>query len=235
MSPEQIDQLSVLIGQIGKKHDASDAVSASQLIADMPLCPDPLLNELIFSMLVWEASFDHAYKAVERIRSELVDLNELRVCTPDELSAIIGSRIPRSVERAQRLILVLNTIYDRHNDLSLQPIASLSKREVQEFLASIDGLPPYAAARLILLGLGWHAVPLDERIAKLLTARDVLSSGETLDQQAQRLERGVRATDALEHYTLLECWAQDQRAAGSGVRTSKARTNKRSATKGASS
>lgn len=234
MSPEQIDQFSVLIGQIGKKHDASGAVSASQLVEDMPLCPDPLLNELIFSMLVWEASFDHAHKAVERIRSELVDLNELRVCTPEELSVIIGSRIPRSVERAQRLILVLNTIYDRHNALSLEPIASLSKREVQEFLSSIDGLPQYAAARLILLGLGWHAVPLDERIAKLLIAHNVLSSGDSLDQQAQHLERGVRATDALEHYTLIEHWTQHQRGTGSGTRQSKARTSKRSPTKGAS-
>lgn len=234
MSPEMIAKLSTLLTQAEKKYEALGGVSAAQLCPDSQLCPEPLLNELIFSMLMWEASIEHTLKAVERISSELVDLNELRVCTADELSSILGSRMPRSLERADRLILVLNTIYDRHNSLSLASLNDLSKKEVQDYLSSIDGLPSYAGARVVLLGLGWHAFPLDERLARLLGSQGIISAGSDLTNQSQQLERGVRASDALRTYTLIEHWSQKQRASSRSAGSDRSRKTKKSK-KGATS
>lgn len=232
MSPEMIDKLSKLIAQIEKKHESLEGVSAEQLNASR-LSPEPLLNELVFSMLLWESSIEHALRGADRISTDLVDLNEMRVCTPDELSAILGSRMPRSLERADRLILILNTIYERQNALSLAGLKEMSKKDVKEYLSSIDGLTEYATGRVILLGLGWHAFPLDDRIARLLGAKGIISAGSDLDQQTQQLERGVRASDALQTYTLIERWSQEQRAAGRSRSGGTRRTKK--PTKGANS
>lgn len=229
MSPEMIAKLDALLAQAEKKCDVLGGVAAAEIDPDGQLCAEPLLNELVFSMLMWEASIEHALKAAERVRSELVDLNELRVCTADELAGILGSRMPRSLERADRMTLVLNTIYDRHNALTLGSLRDQSKKEVQDYLASIDGLPLYASARLVLLGLGWHAFPLDDRLARLLGSQGIISAGSDLTQQSQQLERGVRASDALRTYTLVEHWSQDQR--GSGRAASPERTRKSKKTK----
>jgi endonuclease III len=208
VSSETLGNFDALLKSLRKKHAGKDGVSAAELFEGQPLVDEPLLNEMVISMLLWESTIAHAQKAHERVREDLVDLNELRVCTSDELSTIIGTRSPRVAERSLRILTVLNTIYDRENTMSLASFREMTKREVQDYLSSIDGLPVYAAARVILFGLGWHAFPVDERIAKRLVAEDVVSAGD-IEQQAAQLERGVRASDSLEVYTLVEHWAQE--------------------------
>ncbi len=228
MTPEMLDNLESLLKKLAKKHAEGGGVSAAELFPDRPLSAEPLLNELVVSMLLWESSIDHATKACERVLDSLVDLNELRVCTSEELASILGSRMPRSLERAQRLRLVLNGIYERHNELSLASLREMNKRDVQEYLSGIDGLPVYASARLILFGMDWHAFPLDDRLAKLLVSEGVVTPGETVEHQGAQLERGVRASDSLRAYTLIEHWSQGKRG------SSRSRTG-RSTVKGASS
>lgn len=229
MSPEMIANLEKLLMTLRKKHGEHGGVSATELFPDERLVEETLLNEAVVSMLLWESSLSHAEKAFERIRSELVDLNELRVCTPDELVSILGSRMPRCAERALRMITVLNTIYDRENALSLGLLRDMNKRDVQEYLSTIDGLPVYACGRVIMYGLELHAFPLDERIAKKLASEEIITPGTTLEQQTAQLERGVRASDSLETYTLVEHWTQGARSA------SRKKTPSPKAVKGASS
>lgn len=211
MSPEMIEKFDALVKKLEKKHGAEGNATAESLFPDARLTQDALLNELVVSMLLWETSAAHAAKAIERINEELVDLNELRVCLPEELSSIIGVRMPRSLERAQRMIAVLNEIYNRENALTLAQLREMNKRDAQEYLSSIDGLPPYAAARVILFGMDWHAFPLDERLAKMLSTEGVITQGESVENQNAQLERGVRASDSAKSYSLIERWAQNQR------------------------
>lgn len=223
MSPEMIDKFDALVKTLEKKLGTTENATAESLFPDARLSQDTLLNELVVSMLLWEASAAHAAKAIERINEELVGLNELRVCLPEELSTIIGVRMPRSLERAQRLIAVLNEIYDRENALTLAKLREMNKRDAQEYLSSIDGLPPYAAARVILFGMDWHAFPLDERLAKMLSVEGVITPGDPVEQQNAQLERGVRASDSARAYSLIERWAQNQRV-GSRSSGSRAQT-----------
>lgn len=230
MSPEMIASMEKLLKGLRKKHGSDGGVSAGDLFPDERLSEESLINEMMVSLLLWESTIAHAEKGFERIRSELVDLNELRVCTPDELVAVLGSRMPRCNERALRMITVLNSIYDRENALSLAHLREMNKKDAQAYLSSIDGLPVYAASRVVLFGLGLHAFPLDERIARKLAGEDVITTGTTPEQQTAQLERGVRASDTLEAYTLVEHWSQGAR---SGTRRKKASSTK--TVKGASS
>ena len=63
---------------------------------------DPV-TVLVQSFLLWECPADKALLAFQRIRSSVVDFNELRVCLPHETLEILGPRFPRAEERAQRL------------------------------------------------------------------------------------------------------------------------------------
>ncbi len=214
-----MDNLGELMGELIKELSPSygDAggVSCANLIAPTDLSSDPLISELVFSMLVWEASIAHAVEASACIHRELIDLNELRVCTAGELAAILPSRYPRAQERSERLLSVLNTIFRREHQLSLTHLREMNKREVIAYFESIDGLPVFASSRVILLGLGWHAFPMDDWLTKQLAVRGITETSLGIDEQTTRMERLVRASDSLKYYTLVEHWASDLRRAKS--------------------
>lgn len=216
MSGQDEDILGPFVARLEPTYADRGGVSCVDLLGPEGMGADPLIDELVFSMLMWESSIDHARKGAQRIREELVDLNELRVCTSDELAAILGTRTPRSQERAHRLLRMLRAIYDQENRLSLVSMREMNKRDVQEYLLRIDGIPPYAVGRLVLLGLDWHAFPIDQRLNKLLGAKGLCDPGLDPAQQTQRLERLVRASDAKKYYTLIEHWSQSQRSPRSG-------------------
>ena len=213
MSTPESDILNKFMEKLEKQFGDLGGVGCADIIDYTILSGDPLISELVFSMLVWESSIEHALRASERIHSELIDLNELRVCTPEELTAMLPSRYPRSLERSQRLIRILNAIFLRENTLTLAQLREMSKREVIEYLSSIDGLPPFVSSRVILLGLGWHAFPMDDWLTKQLAREGITDTTLDIEEQSHRMERLVRANDSLKFYTLLEHWATDQRAA----------------------
>ena len=216
--------------KLEKKFGHLGGVGCCDLIDHRVLSEDPLMSELVFSMLVWESSIEHAIRAVETIDEQLIDLNELRVCTPEELVAILPARYPRLLERSERLIVSLNAIFERENCLSLSHLPEKTKKEVIDYFQSIDAIPPFVTARVILLGLGWHAMPMDEWLSNELARCGVIEKTSDISSLIGRMERAVRATDSLEFYTLLEHWATDQRAA----KLSSRKSPSKSATKPAS-
>lgn len=177
-------------------------------------CPeghDPLVWQLVFSFMCWESSAQKAAQATRKLHAGVIDYNELRVCLPDELIALIGERYPRAPERVQRLRSTLNDLYRREHTVSLQHLPALPKREARAYLDSLEGLPPYIASRLMLLNLGGHAFPLDERLYLTLLEEQAVPAGE-FDEVAGWLERTIHAGEALESYLLLEAWLNDRPA-----------------------
>lgn len=199
--------------ELEQSYPQCKGVACSDLIDSSALSNDPLISELVFSMLVWESSIEHALRAVECIQADLIDLNELRVCSPEELAAILPARYPRSIERCRRLIGVLNAVFLKENQLSLAHLRDSNKRDAIEYFKAIDGLPPFVSSRVILLGLGWHAFPIDDWLTKQLSRKGITDTSLDIYQQTIRIERLVRANDSLRYYTLLEHWASDQRLA----------------------
>lgn len=174
---------------------------------------DPLLHLFVYSFLLWDATSGQARAALKRLRDNFVDFNELRVAFADEIAASFGERYPRGYERALRLRSSLHDIFNREHALTLGRIAELSKREARGYLESLDGTPAYVSSRVFLLGLGGHAIPVDQRIADLLAEEAVLSDDVTdADSAASWLERHVRAGEAAHTATILQAWSDDEGA-----------------------
>jgi hypothetical protein len=131
----------------------------------------------------------------------------------EHFAAAFGERYPRGYERALRLRSSLHDVFNREHALSLGRIGELSKREARGYLESLDGTPAYVASRVFLLGLGGHAIPVDQRIADLLAEEAVLSDDVTdADSAASWLERQVRAGEAAHTATILQAWSDDEGA-----------------------
>jgi hypothetical protein len=153
---------------------------------------------------------------MKRLEESVVDVNELRICLPGEMTRIIGERYARAQERALRLKAALNDLFDREHAVSLTAVADMGKREAKEYIDSLEGVPPFVSARVVLLALGGHAAPVDGRIATAMTRDGIVESGMSVDDVAAFLERRLRAKELLGAYGLLQAWSDDGGPAVSG-------------------
>ncbi|MCB9845438.1 MAG: hypothetical protein H6811_05590 [Phycisphaeraceae bacterium] len=184
-----------------------ESIGHARSVQPAPPAPpgtDAVLMELCWSYLVWDAGFAQAAGAVSRIFDEVFDFNELRVCTPDEVVGLLGTRYPKGPERAQRLLASLRAIFLLENGLTLARMLEIGKREARAYLDSLDGVPRFVSSRVMLLALGGHALPIDDRLCAYLEDAGLVEPGTAPEAAAAWLERRVRAGDAPSVYATLE-------------------------------
>src|SRR6185295_6840714 len=87
-SPDPTKKLAALLKKLKGQHAALEAPG---VIPEPPDEFDALVHQLLFSMLLWEASTGQARSAIKRVRDSVVDYNELRVCVPDEVAHVMRS------------------------------------------------------------------------------------------------------------------------------------------------
>lgn len=187
---------------------------------------DPIVAELVRSFFVWESGERAAERAVKGIESATVDYNELRVCLPHELEQMVGRGDKHLNERSLRLRSVLNDIYRREHELTLAHLLTLPKREARAYLEALDGMPSFVSARVCLLAIGSHAVPVDSRVVAALTKQSSLPSelqSASHAECASWLEHHIRAEDAAAFHLRMESMLEADRADTSGRKTSAAK------------
>lgn len=193
---------------------------------------DPLVLQLVYSLLLWESNHETAAKSLAAIREQVCNLNELRVCAPDEVSAMLPREQTKRDERADRICTALNDIFLREHALSLSNLNAMPKREARQYLDGIEGLPQFVCARVMLVSLGGHAFPVDDRLVSALHGLGAIESAkEPAADLGAKLERAVRAADAGRVYGLLELHAGAEKP-GRGKKKATPRRSKTAATGG---
>lgn len=207
--PDPAKKLASLLKRLRAEHDAAPRDEASE---GCPETADRLLWQFVYSFLAWESTTSRAGAASKRLHGAVVDYNEMRVALPDELAGMIGDRYPKGAERAARLRSALNDLYKREHAVSLARIATMAKRDARTFLESLEGTPHFVAARMLLLALGGHAFPVDDRMLRALVDEGAVPPELEQAEAAGWLERQFRAGEAAEAYLLLERWLNERPA-----------------------
>lgn len=171
---------------------------------------DRVLTELLVSMLLWDATTSQARHACKRLHEHLVDLNDLRVCVPEETAEILGEKYPAGPERALRLRSLLGDIYNREHAVQLSNLEALGKREARAYLESLEGVTHFAAARTFACALSGHAAPVDNRLRELLVTEGVASDDMNCIALSAWLERSIGADDMPETIAALQAWADEE-------------------------
>lgn len=186
--------------------------------AEMPAPPLDPIATLVSSFLLWESSTTAADQALVRLKAECVDFNELRVCLPEEIVSMLGSRYPFADERANRLRRALNDIYRREHKVSLDHIAAMGKREQRTYIENLDGMVPYVAARMLLLHFGTAGVPVDDQLVELFRDQKLVpvtttavELAHTLGKHYHSLEESMKAHVALIGFADA-AWEKDPKA-----------------------
>lgn len=204
-SQDPAKKLSALLKSLRARYGES---AADQALEGCPAESDPLLWQLVYGFMLWESSATRAVPANKKLHASVVDYNELRVCLPEELAGMIGDRYPRAPERVTRLRSTLNDLYRKEHAVSIAKLVDASKRDARLVLESLEGMPHFVAARLMLLALGGHAFPIDDRIHQALVSEG--AAPEDLDEASSWLERQFRVGEAAPAYALIEAWMNDR-------------------------
>lgn len=213
------DRFDALVRELRRRYDVSEPT------------PLDLETQFVYSFLLWEASAADAERAFKRVTSAVVDYNELRISLPDELVDLLGVRYPRVEERAMRMRAALNELFLREHAVSFERLKDAPKRESRQYVESLDGVPPFVAARVSLLGFGGHAAPLDDRTLERLVEDEVFESGTPLDRAIASLERHIKATHGVETHILLMQRREDAKPAAPKSRRSAAKAPRAKAAK----
>lgn len=172
-----------------------------------PATGDPILQLLlgIFSRNVPE---NKAREPVDKLRNMVVDYNELRVTPVSELAQAVGNTADMK-RKCEDLSRALNAIFAVEFVVSLDRVGKLPKREMKEYISTVDGLDPYTRARIRLYGFGNHAIPLDEAMWAVCREHELVDPECPLDEAQAFLERQIPDGQAHEFVALLrkQAWA----------------------------
>ncbi len=200
----------------------------------LPNADDPVAV-LVFSMLLWNTTTEQAQTGYGRITAAGLDWNELRINLPQETVEVIGASFPRADERARMIRRVLHALYEAEHAVSLERLVSLGKRDVRKFIDGLDGMPPFVAARTLLLGFDAHATPVDDRLLDALRDEGVADDETTIDDLDSWLTRQVKAAEGRDVYFALQHWADQykpkKRKKKTTRKSSSKKTSKKSSTR----
>ena len=175
---------------------------------------DPIM-QLLLGILSRDTPESKASEGLDRLRATVVDYNELRVIPPIELAGTLGD-FPDARLKCEDISRSLNAIFALEHVVSLEPLGGMSRKEAQTYLGKIDGLEAYTRARIRLLGVRQHAIPLDEAMWALARREKIVAAKCALDEAQQFLERYIAEQDALDFVALFKKHAWNE--LGSAVR-----------------
>ena len=136
-------------------------------------------------------------------------------CRAASESITLGD-FPDARLKCEDISRALNAIFALEHTVSLERLSGMSRKEAQTYLDKIDGLEAYTRARIRLLGVRQHAIPLDEAMWALARREKIVAAKCTLDEAQQFLERYVAEEDAVDFVALFKKHAWNE--LGSAVR-----------------
>ena len=171
--------------------------------------PRSPLEEFVLSFLLWECPANRAEHALKRLVDSVVDFNELRALRNDDTALLLGKTYPMAEERAERMRLAINDLYNREHAVSFDRVIAMNKRDGRKYVESLDSIPPFVAMRVTLAVLGAHAIPVDGRLLGRLIEFGIEEPGAPLTDASRRLERAIQAREGLRAHHLMQVWTDD--------------------------
>ena len=160
-------------------------------------------NILLLGCLSEFASISKAHTAYQKIRSCYVDYNELRVSRPREIVAILGKNYPKVNEVTDKIIQILNAVFNKYNGLEMASLADMGKREAQAAIKELNGITPYIYSFFIMYYIDAHAFPLNDNMLKCLVKEDVVNPASDFDDVHGFMERQIPAAKVHEIFRAL--------------------------------
>lgn len=203
-----------------------------------PVTYDDPVRAIVDALVGEVMTQDAASKALKRMESHFVDLNDVRVCRNEEILEVFRDNSPEAEKSASAITRTLNTIFDKYDKVALDTLGQEGKRQAKKELEELTGITPFAVSYCFLTALGGHAIPLNDKMLTYLREHDLVHPEADEHDVAGFLERAISATDAYTFYHVLRTEAESRAAkpaakkkTAAAKKTKKATTKKKTAVK----
>ena len=168
----------------------------------MPTYTDPV-QAIIDAMVSEHVMQTAAARTLKRMKGHFVDLNDLRVSRSEEVLDVFKDTSEGAEKSAAAMTQVLNTLFEKHNKVTLNFLCHEGKRQAKKDLEEIEGMTSFAASYCFLTALDGHAIPLNPVMLQYLRDHELVHPDATEHEIAGFLERQISAADAYTFYVLL--------------------------------
>lgn len=195
---------------------------------EMPTYTDPV-QAIIDAMVSEYTTPAAATRALKRMKSYFVDLNDLRVSRKEEILDVFRDTSEGAEKSAAAITQTLNSLFEKHNKVTLDFLCQEGKRQAKKDLEEIEGMTPFAAGYCFLTALDGHAIPLNPAMLQYLRDQKLVHPDASEQEIAGFLERQISAADAYTFYVLLR--EEAEQAKPVAKKPAKKATTKKTATK----
>lgn len=175
---------------------------------DIPDYADPV-DAVVFALMSENMAAGMSGRVFKRIQNHFVDYNDLRVSRHEEILDVLKTDSSKMEQSARAITQTLNSIFEKYDRVSLEPLTHEGKRQAHKELAEIGGITPFAVSYCFLTVLGGHAIPLTAKMLDYLRENKLVHPDATAAEIAGFLERQIGAADAYSFYTLLRDEAEN--------------------------
>jgi endonuclease-3 len=167
-----------------------------------PTADRPLLEHLLFALVLENAPFDIAEKIFTHLSKNFFDWNEVRVSTVTELAEVTRP-LPDPMAAASNLKRVLQGVFESTYSFDLEPVKKQNISAALKQLERLGGTTPFGLAYVTQVALGGHAIPLDRGALDVLAVLGVISESEAQSGKVSGLERVIPKNKGVEFGSLL--------------------------------
>lgn len=180
---------------------------------------DEPLRRLAVGILGVDHRIEDVERAVDRLQGKMVDWNEVRVSTFEEIQEALEHKSIGNEESCRNLIHAMQSVYDKENILSLDRLKSIGRREARQYLESLNGVNEFAVASVVLWSLNGHAIPINNRLLQALRDANLVNPSATRAEVQAFLERHIPATQAKEFYITMQSFVPSKKATAKKTKT----------------
>ena len=161
-----------------------------------------MLEQLILAILSEGSTTVKADEALQRLKDDYFDWNEVRVSAVIELKEVL-SELPEPEHRSTRLKASLKHIFESLYSYDLESWRKSSIRDAAKRLSALPSASGYVTNRVIRDSLGGNAMPLDSTACRVLNRLEVFDGKTKPESMASSLERLIPKTKSFEFCHLL--------------------------------
>ncbi|MFH1732923.1 MAG: hypothetical protein ABIF82_14900 [Planctomycetota bacterium] len=146
------------------------------------------VEQVLLTLLLRDGKEDQGKRVIKRLEREFVDLNEVRVCVPEELDEVLGRDYPPSVGKL--VTDTLTAIFNHAQAMNLDSILELDIEKAKKKLLKLRPLPSRVAGEFLLANLGCEKLPEGAGLLRVAKRTKMIKPGPA-DSQMKTLRRIV--------------------------------------------
>lgn len=168
----------------------------------LPRGEQSVFDALLLACCLENTKREAAEEALQKLRAEYFDWNEVRVTTIKELSEVLG-KVADPAHAAVQLKGVLQSTFESEYCFELDAIKKKNLGEAIKRLQKLEGASPFVVAYATQMALGGHAIPIDSGALRVMHILGVISDAEFAAGEVPGLERAIPKNKGIEFGTLL--------------------------------